>query len=462
MNERESDKNPFLQGNFAPWRVEGDAVDLQVEGEIPASLCGTFYRNGSNPAYEPQTPYHWFSGDGMIHSITLRDGRASYRNRYVQSRSLLESRSAGRATRPSMLRPDPSRPPPNVANTNIISHAGRLLALVESSLPTELDAGTLATLGEYDFGGRLAGPMTAHPKLDPETGELLFFGNARNPPGLTYHVVDRSGTLVRSSPIQLAWPSMVHDFAITRDHVVFLLAPLVFRPELAAQGRSPFSWEPSKGLRIGVLSRRDEGAAVRWLETEGCFVFHPLNAYDEGSSIVLDVARYASMHFMSAEATRDPAWTGDNAARLHRFDIDLREGVVRGTALDDASIEFPRVDERVVGRKHRFGYAAAAGPEGTASRLPVWTAVRRYDLVKGTMETRSFGEGNGAGEPLFVPRSPHADEGDGYVLVLVYDRARNASDFHVLDAQNIAGEPVARIRLEHRVPYGFHGNWVAA
>ncbi len=459
---RESDANPFLQGNFAPWRMEGDAPDLEVEGTLPRELNGTFYRNGPNPAFEPRSAYHWFDGDGMIHAITLREGRAAYRNRWVASAGLAEERAAGRATFDGLLAIKPTEAPrfKNTGNTNIVWHGGKLLALMEGALPTSLRACTLETLGEWDFGGRLGTPMTAHPKMDPETGEMLFFGYSPFPPYLTYHVADRSGALVRSEPIDLAWPSMIHDFAVTATHVIFILCPLVFSLENVRERGGVFSWEPERGTRLGVMPRTGGSADVRWFETEPAYVFHPLNAYDEDGRIVLDVARYERLDFMTPKAARDPGWGGDTSAKMHRWTIDLAGRGVRSTPLDDVSCEFPRADERRLGRKHRFGYAAVEpAPSGG---IPVWRAIRRYDLARGTSVTRDFGRGCGAGEPLFVPRSADAAEADGWVLVLVYDAARNASALHVLDAQDIAGEPVATVRLPHRVPYGFHGNWVPA
>lgn len=464
MSERESDVNPLLQGNFAPWRLEGTADDLEVIGEIPRDLNGTFYRNGPNPAYEPAGRYHWFDGDGMIHAISLRDGRASYRNRWVMGEGLKEERKAGKALYPGILSMKPAEGMmfKTTANTNIVQHAGKLLALVESSLPTALQPCTLETIGAYDFGGKLMGAMTAHPKLDPETGEMLFFGYAPFPPYLQYHVVDRTGALVRSEVIDVAWPSMMHDFAITKDHVIFLLCPVVFSFEEVARSGSVFAWEPERGTRIGVMPRNGGNDDVRWFDTDACYVFHPMNAYDDGDEVVLDVARYDQLLFMNAKAARDPGWRDKNVARLHRFRLDLRGGGVKSLPLDDRDGEFPRVDERRVGRKHRFGYMAATGPEGNDSALPVWSAIHKYDLERGHTETRAFGAGTGVGEPLFVPRRPDAAEDDGYVLVLAYDQARNASDFHILDARNITGEPIARVRIPHRVPYGFHGNWVEA
>ena len=464
MARRESEVNAFLQGNFAPWRMEGVAEDLEVTGRIPHELAGTYYRNGPNPAFEPPGRYHWFDGDGMIHAITLDDGRAHYRNRYVLSAGLKEERAAGRGLFSGLLDIDPSEAPrfKNTGNTNIVWHAGRLLALMEAAFPTRMEPRTLETLGELDFDGRLAGAMTAHPKMDPETGEMLFFGYSPFPPHLQYHVADREGRLVRSEVIDVAWPSMMHDFAITKDHVIFILCPLVFSFENLAKRGGVFSWEPERGTRLGVMPRSGGNADVKWFETEASYVFHPMNAFAEGDAIVLDVARYGRLDFMSPQAAANPSWRDENAARMHRWRIDLRAGGVKSTPLDDIVTEFPRVDERRLGRRHRFGYTAAREPELNDAAQPVWTAVKKYDLERGTAETRRFGAENGVGEPLFVPRGAGAAEDDGWVLVLAYDHARNTSDFHILDARNVRGEPAAVVHLPHRVPYGFHGNWVAA
>jgi carotenoid cleavage dioxygenase-like enzyme len=464
MTRSESNENPFLQGNFGPWRMEGVAEGLEVAGAIPRELNGTYYRNGPNPAFEPPGRYHWFDGDGMIHAITFEDGRARYRNRYVMSAGLREERAAGQALFRGLLDLNPSEAPSfkNTGNTNIVWHAGRLLALMEAAFPTRMQPATLDTIGEFDFDGRLMGPMTAHPKMDPETGEMLFFGYSPFPPYLQYHVADRTGALVRTEVIDVAWPSMIHDFAVTKDHVIFILCPLVFSFENMAARGGAFSWEPERGTRLGVMPRSGGNAEVRWFETEASYVFHPMNAFADGDAIVLDVARYGRLDFMSTQALDTPSYRDDNAARMHRWRIDLRGGGVKSTPLDDVMAEFPRIDERRLGRRHRFGYTVAREPELNEGARPVFSAIRKYDLERGTTETRRFGAENGVGEPLFVPRSDAAAEDDGWVLVLAYDHARNASDFYVLDARDVAGEPVARVTLPHRVPYGFHGNWVAA
>jgi len=460
---RESETNPFLQGNFGPVRGEDDFSELRVTGELPRELNGTYYRNGPNPAFEPKGRYHWFDGDGMIHAVTLRDGKASYRNRYVLSDGLRQEQQASRALYPGLLDlgKDMTEAPrfKNTGNTNIVFHAGKLLALMEGSLPTQLRACSLETLGEYDFGGRLRTAMTAHPKIDPETGEMLFFGYAPIPPYLTYHVAAQDGTLRRSEEIDIAWPSMIHDFVTTRDHVIFILCPLVFSLENMATKGNPFCWEPERGTRIGVMPRNGGNADVKWFGTDASYVFHPMNAYAEDNRLVIEVARFGRLVFMDPEAQRQPQGPEVNP-RLHRWTLDLAGGTVKSEPLDDRIADFPRVNEGRVGLKHRYGYMAGAGAHMDST--PLFTEIYKYDQQTGRQETHDFGAGNGCGEVVFAPKSPAAGEDEGYLMTFVYDAAEDRSDFVILDAQNVAGDAVARIEIPRRVPYGFHGNWVAA
>src|SRR5262249_43578741 len=216
----------------------------------------------------------------------------------------------------------------NTANTNIVMHGGKLLALMEGALPTQLKPCTLDTLGVYDFDGKLVGPMTAHPKMDPETGEMLFFGSSPFPPYLQYHVADRVGSLLRSEVIDVAWPSMIHDFAMTKEYVIFILCPLVFSLDNLAQRGSVFSWEPERGTRIGIMPRSGGNADVRWFTTDASYVFHPMNAYAANGEVVLDVARFGRLLFMNPDAPRDGA-SDEDTPRLHRWRIDLRGGTVK-------------------------------------------------------------------------------------------------------------------------------------
>jgi carotenoid cleavage dioxygenase len=434
-----SDTVPFhLRGNFAPVHEELSALDLPVRGRIPAGLDGRFLRNGPNPR-DGVSP-HWFLGDGMIHGVRLQEGRAAwYRNRWVRTRALEGA---------SFLRPDLSVDlSVGVANTHIVCHAGRLYALVESSLPTELTP-ELETVGVSDMDGRLATAMTAHPKECPVTGELHFFGYGFMPPYLTYHRSDAAGTLVESRVIEVPGPAMIHDFAITRRHVVFLDLPVVFDLGLAMRGTLPYSWSEEHGARIGVMPRDVPGAPVRWFEIEPCYVFHTLNAHDEGSSIILDAVRYPDLWRDGPDAqTYRPS-------TLHRWTVDLEAGTVTEGALDDRRIEFPRVDERRTGLPHRYGYAVEGDLlDGTA------TALVRYDLGTGATERHDFGAGRVPGEAVFAPAEGDAEEA-GWLLTYLHDAATDRSELVILDAADICAPPVASIELPQRVPFGFHGSWV--
>ena len=437
----EAAPTPFhLQGNFAPVRDEITATDLPVTGAIPPALEGRYVRNGPNPK-TGESP-HWFVGDGMLHGVELSGGRARwYRNRWVRTRAFREDAQ--------WLGPD-GVPDLTVgrANTHVVCHAGRILALVESSFPTEVTA-ELDTVGVTDFAGRLHTAMTAHPKICPVTGELHFFAYSHMPPFLTYHRADRGGALVQSEAIEVPAPTMIHDFAITRDHVIFMDLPVVFDLELVQAGRLPYRWSDTYGARLGIMPRGGAGRDVRWLSVEPCYVFHPLNAFERGAEITLDVVRYPELWRESDSTFR--------SARLHRWRIDLAAGRVREQALDDRAIEFPRCDERRVGLPHRLGYAVdtARGADDHSG-----TALVKYDLERGTSEVHDFGTGRIPGEPVFVPAPGETAEDGGYVLSYVYDGGRDASDLVLLDASRFAGAPVATVHLPRRVPFGFHGSWM--
>jgi carotenoid cleavage dioxygenase len=436
-----ADRRPFhLRGNFAPVTEEVTAWDLPVEGALPPALSGRYLRNGPNPR-SGDSP-HWFFGDGMIHGVRLHGGRARwYRNRWVRTRTFSEGAPvvspSGEVDRTT-----------GVANTHVIAHAGRLFALVESSFPTEITP-DLDTVGPCDFGGRLTTAMTAHPKECPLTGELHFFGYGFTPPFLTYHRLDAAGTLVQSEVIEVPGPTMVHDFAITERHVLFMDLPVCFDAERALQGTMPYRWNDDYGARLGVMPRGGTGADVRWFEIEPCYVFHPLNAHEADGRIVLEVARYRSL-WRESPARFEPA-------RLHRWTVEPASGRVAEAALDDRAIEFPRVDGRRTGLRHRYGWAVS-NERGVEAEMQ---GLVKYDLATGRSETHDFGAGRVPGEGVFAAAAVGAGEDEGWVLTLVYDRARDGSDLVVLDAARFAGPPVATIRLPQRVPYGFHGSWIA-
>jgi carotenoid cleavage dioxygenase len=435
------DELPFyLKGNFAPVADEVTAFDLEVDGAIPPQLRGLYLRNGPNPT--KGDPGHWFFGDGMVHGVRLQGGKAKwYRNRWVQTRVLLENKKFIDENGNVDLTV-------GQANTNVIGHAGRIFALVESSLPTELTR-ELGTIGTCDFGGRLKSAMTAHPKWCPRTGELHFFGYAFFYPFLTYHRLDAAGNLVQSEVIEVKGPSMMHDFAITERHVIFMDLPVVFNLEKAMSGGMPYEWSDDYGARLGVMPRGGSNADVRWYEVEPCYVFHPFNAFERDGKIVIDVARYADLWREGSDTFA--------AAHAHRWTIDAATGGVSEMPLDDRAVEFPRVDDRRGGLSHRYGYAVAnfAGVSEQSQQLV------KYDFERGTAEAHAFPAGHAPGEGVFVPAAANAGEDEGYVIAYVYDETRDGSDMVILDAAEFAKKPVATIHLPQRVPFGFHGNWVA-
>lgn len=442
-------ENRYLVGNFAPVKDELTAPDLPIEGAVPTELRGRLLRIGPNPIAPDPAAYHWFTGDGMIHAIELRDGKAtSYRNRWVrtdQASSLL-----GEDTIPGQ--PEDVFPVgSSVANTHVVAHAGKIFALVEVCLPTQVRL-DLSTVGRYDFGGKLRSSMTAHPKMDPVTGEMLFFGyDPFGPPWLRYHVADAAGELVRSEDIDIRGPSMVHDFAITENHIVLFDLPVVFDFDLVGKRPFPAEWKPDYGARVGVMPRDGGNADVRWFDVDLCYVFHPLNAYDDNRSVVVDVARHPKMF------DTDIYGPAEQPPTLDRWTIDLEGGKVIEERIDDRPQEFPRVDERVVGRPHRYGYATHFGIDDEGLHLG---GLVKHDLRAGTSEARTFGRGTHASEGVFVPAANDAGEDEGWVLTVVYDEGRDASDLLVLEATDFSGTPVATVHLPQRVPFGFHGSWV--
>lgn len=443
--------NPYLAGNFAPVRDERDDADLPVTGAIPPELDGLLLRNGPNPILDPDpATYHWFLGDGMLHGIELRGGTARYRNRWVRTRTA--SATLGEPA----AQPDA---PPEVngieakANTHVVTHAGRIYALVESSLPTEVRP-DLSTAGAVDFGGALTTPFTAHPKVDPSTGEMLFFGyDFFGPPFLRYHVVGPDSRLVRSEVIEIPAPVMMHDWGVTATRVVFLDLPVVFDVNLVGVQPFPFTWRPELGARVGVMPRSGSGADVTWIEIEPCYVFHPMNAYDDaGGNVVIDVVRYPDTF---ATETQGPGASA--TTRLERWTIDPVGRKVAIEVLDDVGQEFPRIDDRLMGRPHRYGYATEVSLDSTLHDVG---SLRKHDVVSAKVERHEVGPGRSAGEAVFVPAAPDAGEDHGWVLSVVYDATRDSSDLLVVDATDFEAAPVATVHLPRRVPFGFHGSWV--
>lgn len=440
--------SPYLSGNFAPVSEERTDRGLPVTGTIPEELEGRLLRIGPNPV-EPPDPatHHWFTGNGMVHGVRLRGGRAEwYRNRYVRDDRVVEA--LGEPPVPGPRREDQIGP--GTANTHVIAHAGRIYAVVEAgNLPVELTP-ELETVGRSDFDGTLPGGFTAHPKRDPATGELHAAVYSPFRDDVSHVVVGADGRVRRVVDVPVPGRPMVHDCALTERWFLIFDLPVTFDGGLVEQGMSfPFRWNPEHAARVGLLPREGSAAQVAWCEVPPCYVFHPMNAYDlPDGRVVVDVVRHPRMFDHDLHGPNEGAPTFD------RWTLDPRSGHATEERLDERGQEFPRHDERVVGRPYRYGYTAEFG-----SGLR-FGALLKHDLRDGKTEVHDEGPGRVFLEPLFVPRADDAAEDDGWVMAYLYDANADKSDVVILHAQDFAAEPVATIHLPVRVPFGFHGSWV--
>ncbi|MEV5411824.1 carotenoid oxygenase family protein [Thermopolyspora sp. NPDC052614] len=447
-----------FRGVFTPVTEEVTAFDLPVTGRIPAELNGRYLRNGPNPMSLDDPKLHVFLGDGMVHGVRLRDGRAEwYRNRWVRSARVAER----------LGEPWPGGPVHDgmdfPANTHVIEHAGRTLALVEAGpRPYELTY-ELDTIGPCDFGGTLPGGYVAHSKLDPRTGELHAIAYYWGWDHLQYVRIDKAGLVTRTVNIPVEGSPMVHDCALTERYVVVYDLPITFDMELAARGVGlPYSWNERHRARVGLLPREGGAADVRWFDLDPCWVFHTLNAYDDGDRVVVDAVVYPRVFGGGRLEGGLPT--------LDRWTIDVPAGKVTTSRLDDRAQEFPRVDERYVSLPYRYGYAvcvgdlnerfAVGGPDlNDLDDDAFGNALIKHDLRIGSKQTRNLRRDAYAGEPVFVPAEGAAAEDDGYVLAYVNNPDRGAADLMILSAQDFTGEPVAVVHLPARIPLGFHGSW---
>lgn len=441
----------YLSSVYAPVPDEVDAVDLPVSGAIPPELDGRYLRNGPNPV-RGEDSGHWFTGRGMLHGIRVSDGRARwYRNRWVDTDATTGEPVPG---------PDGRDLRENSANTHVIEHGGTLLALCEGGLPYRVTP-DLETLGAHDFSGRLRTAMTAHPKTDPLTGELFFYGYSSVEPYLTFHIADETGRLKTSTAIDVPGPTMMHDFAITEHYAIWLDLPVVFDHRPA--GAMPFSWSEDYGARIGIMPRY--GGTVTWIEVDPCYVFHVGNAReDEQGRVNLDAVRYAPEVFRAIwEGPMRPDSTtqghgsleadDSRTSVLYRWQLDPVRGTVTEQQLDDRGIEFPSINDDAVGHHSRYLYAVSGTRNG---------GVIKYDTTNGAVGEYHFTDPQHVGEAVFVGSTQSDGEDDGWLLSITTAAEGHGSALVILDATDVGAGPVATIGLPRRVPAGFHGSWITA
>lgn len=439
----------YLTGPYAPVEQEITAIDLHVIGELPKDLNGRYLRNGPNP-FDDVDPagHHWFLGDGMVHGIRLREGKADwYRNRYVGS-----DRVAARLNRPIS---GPNWSGADIgANTNVGGFAGRTWAMVEAGASVvELDY-ELDTVARNPFFDTLPGPFTAHPHVDPQTGEMhaMVYAAGAWFDHCQYVVVGTDARVRRTVDVPMGM-TMLHDMSLTERFAVVFDFPVTVDIEAAMNGvRFPFRWNPDYGSRIGLLPREGEADSIQWIDAPICYAFHPLNAYDRADgSLVIDLVVYDVMFKNDVHGP-----FGDVLPQLERWEVNPTRSTVSRTVIDASPQEFPRVAHHVGGQEHRYGYVG-----GLKADPVVFGATIKHDLQTGERTVFDHGAGRGAGEPVFVARPSATAEDDGWLLMYTHSHDGRDSSFVVLDAQDIARGPVAEVKLPQRIPYGFHGNWVS-
>ncbi|TMX00574.1 hypothetical protein EJD97_000546 [Solanum chilense] len=483
----------YLQGNFAPTDETPPLNDLVVQGHLPECLNGEFVRVGPNPKFAPVAGYHWFDGDGMIHGLRIKDGKATYVSRYVRTSRLKQEEFFGGAkfmkvgdlkglfglftVYMQMLRTklkvlDISYGN-STANTALVYHHGKLLALSEADKPYALkvlEDGDLQTLGMLDYDKRLTHSFTAHPKVDPVTGEMFTFGYAHTPPYITYRVISKDGIMQDPVPITIPEPIMMHDFAITENYAIMMDLPLCFRPkEMVKNNKLAFTFDATKKARFGVLPRyANNEALIRWFELPNCFIFHNANAWEEGDEVVLITCRLMNPDLdMVNGAVKEKLENFCN--ELYEMRFNMKSGAASQKKLSESAVDFPRINENYTGRKQRYVYGT------TLNSIAKVTGVIKFDLhaepetgksqleVGGNVQgIFDLGPGRFGSEAVFVPSRPgtEREEDDGYLIFFVHDENTGKSAVNVIDAKTMSAEPVAVVELPKRVPYGFHAFFV--
>ena len=451
--------NAYLEGPFASVAQEVTIRDLRVTGTVPAELNGRFLRVGSNPnPVDPEDPrtYNWFTGSGMVYGVRLREGRAEwYRNRFVRDDQVSASRHLPRVPGPQQLarrepyrrRRGPRFVDTNVANTHVFAVAGRSYVFSEAGvLPMEISY-ELETVARCDFDGTLNGSWTAHAHRDPLTGDLHGMAYYWQWDHASYQVVGTDGKVSKRIDVPVTGRPAIHDMAITPRYAVFLDGPLNFSDKVHAEGYNwPFVWDLEYPVRWALVPRDGDASGVRWCDSDQTCVFHILNAFDlPDGRVAVDACSYPKVF------VNDLSGPTDSKARLDRFILDPATGTTKVERLDDRPQEMPRMDERLTGQQHRYGYFS--------SRLGTSTILKQ-DLQAHRSEAYDHGPGRFGIETVFVPRTPDSAEDDGWLMTSVIDMTTDSSEVLIFHAQDLASGPVARVHIPHRSNTGFHGNWI--
>ncbi len=479
------DEVPSLRGGFAPVAKEVTTSELQIEGDLPQDLNGLYVRNGPNRQFAAPGRYHFFDGDGMLHALRFDRGRVEYSNRWVLTDGLSEERAAGCALWQGVKDPPrqdrPDQPLKNTANTDVKYWAGRLIATwYQGGAPYQVSPSDLSTMGPLHqargMDARLGGlPISAHVKVDEQTGEMMFFAYGKTPPYLWYGVLDGVGRLRTLSEIALPGPRLPHDMAVTQHYSVLHDLPLHHDAQALAAGRHKLTFHGDQPARFGVLPRHGGPGDVRWFEAEPCYLYHTVNAWEEldsqgGTEIVMvgTPFRLPRDRTGSVDAARVPAMfaTLENDYLLYEWRFNLRTGQTRERLLDDSvNSEFPSINASKLGQKTRYSWNILMSRNHRPEE-PRFSGLVRHDLQAGSCQTYQEGPNRWWSEASFAARERAmqggSSEDDGYLVGFVWNAETQQSQAYVTDARDISRGPMCRITLPQRVPHGFHATWVSA
>jgi carotenoid cleavage dioxygenase-like enzyme len=461
--------NKFLNGPFSPWTEQAEAFDLPVIGEIPADLSGALFRISSNPRFEPRNTdrYHWWEGDGMVCAVYIRDGKVAYRNKWVETDSMKIEVQQGEAVysgfvnggTPGVIPPGAPRAK-NVANTNVGIFDDRLLVYYEGGLPQQMNPESLASLGDYDFHGGIDTLCTAHYKIDPSTGDMLFF--AATGPIITWYRADvRTGQVIDSHVIEVGIPVLMHDFVVSENYAIFFVSPTQFRLDLIMQGRPGVVWDESAlphGTQIVMMDRRTH--EVKWYEANGIFgPTHFFNTHEIGDEVVIDLHRISKLGNPAGSNTPLSSHEWFPPAIPWQWRVNVRTGKVTDRMVSGIAGEFPKINDAYTGLANRYGYFVSTRSLDPATMTD---GLARHDyLLDSTVIVEGPDGLTNPSEPVFVQREGGVAEDDGYILSIWWNRGTQLSELLIHDAANLTRTPLAQVPLPARVPFGFHGSWAS-
>ena len=464
--------NPYLIGPHEPIREELDKPKLECIGEVPKDFSGIYLRNGPNQRHAPYGHHHWFDGDGMIHAAEFKDGKVSYRNKWIKTKSLTKESDEGRSIWPGLM-DAPNRELKSSwgsdlwlkdnSNTDIAIHAGKAIStFYQCGEAYELDPVTLNTLGSIDLESQGARLMSAHCMTDENNGDLLFFDYAVKPPYMTYGVINKESELVNFTPIELPGARLPHSMAFTPNYSILMDLPMFWDPELLDKDIHKVNFFPELQSRFGIIDRMASGDTIKWFEAEPCYIYHIVNSWEEGNEVVLDVCRMSTpvpsrevRQKLSGPYATMLAWLKLDAC-YHRYRFNLETGETKEERKEDLLSEFPIINNRYGGLPSRYSYHVTLAD----TDVILFDALIKMDSLTGTSQKFTFPEGCFGSEMQFAPKHNSNAEDDGYLISFVTNMNSMKGEIQIFSAEDLSKGPLCRLIVPQQIPPGFHSSFV--